>query len=457
MIQTTTLPNKIAPSNIAHEQAVLGALLIDPEAIYSIPSLVKARDFYLEKHQWIFDAIMECHKKGVPTDDMLTVVSELEKRGKLNDIGGNAYITSLINSTPSALHADAYAREVSDLAGKRRLIMAAGDIAGFAYDGESNYTHAHAQALAKILDVAPEHDADCQNSDTAMGDAIVNFNARISEPVDFLGIPTRLIDFDKKLLGFQNGLYVIEGKSSHGKTAFALACAEGMAQGGYHVLYVTLEMDVRQITQRRIAYACGISTDELTLGQITWGEKKPRNFNPFEIENVNKATEKLSERAFDVSHLVGATSTEIIALITERKARYGVDVAIVDYVQLCQDEVEGGQDVKRFGAASKNLKHCADRLGIPLLLLSQVSRKVDGRDIKVPGLGDARGSGEIDENADGLMAVYNPDVDNRKVPNYKKVNTVGVFIDKDRLGGAAGKACELTQIERTGALVNKAN
>lgn len=441
---------KAIPSDAATEQAVLGSLLIDPATLAQITSLLHPRDFYVERNRWIYEAMRAIVGRGEPID-FITVCQELERADKLNPIGGSAYLTSLVNATPTAVNIETYARKVADLAGKRRIIGAAGEIAGYAYDG-LDYPTAYAQAQASLLAIAPDAAGKCVDSDEAMGEAILRFRLRQDDPTDYIGITTGLIDFDEKMRGFQVGLHLLQGQTSHGKTAFALAVAEGVAKKNNRTLFVTMEMSEKQITDRRIAYTCGISTDEILTGKINENGKR-RAFNRLEVERVEKAAQELSTRPLEIAAMFGATSAEITALITERKARRGLDFVVVDYVQLCRDEAEN--DVKRLGLASKNLKDAADRLQIPILLLSQVNRSVNARENKIAGVGDSRGSGETDENADSVITVYNPDAANRKSIGYKKTNTIAVYIDKDRLGGAAGKACELTLVDRTGAIVNK--
>lgn len=444
---------RLVPSDIESEQATLGGLLMDEGAILRVLSIVKPCDFYLEKHGWIFDAIRNVNEHG-ESIDFLTVVSELERVHKLDTVGGAAYITALICSVPTSIHVETYARKVADLAGKRRIISAAGLIAEYAYDG-LDYSAAYARSQEALLDVAPNAGAHYTSGADSIADSILRFRLRQNEPCDFVGITTGLIDFDDKMRGFQAGLHVIQGQTSHGKTAFALAIGEGVSSNDFkRVLFCSMEMGEKQIADRRLAYACGISTDELLTAKIKENNSK-RLFNAQETKRVEDAGFKLSNHHFDVVEMCGSTSSEIVALITERKARYGLDLAVVDYVQLCADDVDGG-DVKRLGQASKNLKLCADKLHLPIILISQVNRKVNDREIKIAGVGDSRGSGEVDENADSLITIYSADAANRKTIGYKRTNEIDVFIDKDRLGGAAGRACKLGMIERTGAIVNRA-
>ena len=222
-IQTTAAPNKMVPSNIEAEQAVLGALLIDPDAIVKVVPILHVEDFYLEKHAWIFEAIFALHERREPID-FLTVVAELERRSRINDVGGAAYITALINAVPTAIHIEHYARLVERLSTQRRLISAAGNIAEIAYASTEEIDAMIDHAEETIFSVAQRRmSRDLISMRIAVDQFMDNLDYVQRHQGELLGVPTGFIDLDKLLGGFQpSDLIIVAGRPGSGKTSFAL-------------------------------------------------------------------------------------------------------------------------------------------------------------------------------------------------------------------------------------------
>ncbi|HEX7592883.1 MAG TPA: DnaB-like helicase N-terminal domain-containing protein, partial [Anaerolineae bacterium] len=221
-IRTTDAPEKSMPNNQEAEQAVLGALLIDPDAIIKAAPIARAEDFYLEKHSWIYGAIMALHERREPVD-FLTVVSELERQGKLNDVGGAAYITALINAVPTAVHVEHYAQIVERMSTLRRLIRASTDIAGLAYDGAEEIDEVIDRAEQAIFAVAERR---MSRDMVPIRVAVDRFHDHLDyvqkHQGEILGVPTGFIDLDRLLGGFQpSDLIIIAGRPGSGKTSFA--------------------------------------------------------------------------------------------------------------------------------------------------------------------------------------------------------------------------------------------
>ncbi len=442
------------PSNIEAEQEVLGAILIDPQSIHRIASMLHARDFYLEKHGWIYDALLVLSDSTI---DLLTVVSELEKRGKLKDIGGTAYLTALINTSVTAWHIEEHARLVRDCAVRRDIINAACDIAGIAYEpGDLDDVRARAQTL--VLNATRQTETSAVTSEQTTADLILEFRLRADEPREFVGLRCGLLDWERRFGGFQTGLYVLAGQTSHGKTAVAVALADGLAENNglndKRGLFVTLEMTAKQIGYRRLSRYCSIGAEELQTGYVREGSTR-RGFTSAERQKVEEAGLKLAAMQISYREEHGVTASQIRAMLTEEKMRHGLDFAVIDYLHLLQFNVGSDNRAAAIGEATAILKEAADCLDIPIILLSQVSRLVSNRDNHLLTLSDMRDSGRIEENADVLICVTNEDCHHLTETNYTPKNIVDVYGLKDRLLGiVSGKAIQLAWNARTGAVWN---
>lgn len=397
-IQTTTLPNKMVPSNLEAEQAVLGALLIDPEAIIKVVPIIRAEDFYLEKHAWIYEAIYALHERREPID-FLTVVAELERNEKLNEVGGAAYITALINAVPTAIHVETYAHLVERLSTQRRLIAAAGDIAGIAYDASEDIdaTIDHAEEI--IFSVAQRR---MTRDMIPMRIAVDQFMDRLDyvqrHQGELLGVPTGFTDLDKLLGGFQpSDLIIVAGRPGSGKTSFALSIAEHAASVSHKkIALFSLEMSAEQLVQRLVASMGNLDSQSLRLGKISDADY-PR---------LIKATGELSEMSIFIDDSAAITPIEIRAKARRLQSEYGLDMIVIDYLQLMTIRGRIENRVQEISQISRQLKELARELHLPVVALSQLSRAVEARDDHRPQLADLRESGSIEQDADVVIFIF---------------------------------------------------
>lgn len=397
-LQTSAVPNKTVPSNIEAEQAVLGALLLDPDAIIKAVPLIRPEDFYLEKHAWIYEAIFALHERREPID-FLTVVTELETRGKINDVGGAAYITALINAVPSAIHVETYAHLVERLSTQRRLISAAGDIAGIAYDSSEDIdgTIDHAEEIIFAVaqrrmtrDVIPIRVAVDQFMDRL--DYVQRHQGEI------LGVPTGFTDLDKLLGGLQpSDLIIVAGRPGSGKTSFALSMVQtAAAKYKKHVALFSLEMSAEQLVQRLVASMGDIDSQNLRLGKI----------EDEDYTRLVKATGELSEMEIYIDDSASITPIEIRAKSRRLQSEHGLHMIVIDYLQLMTVRGRIENRVQEIAQISRQLKELARELRVPVVALSQLSRAVEARDDHRPQLADLRESGAIEQDADVVMFIF---------------------------------------------------
>ncbi len=397
-IRTTDAPEKSMPNNQEAEQAVLGALLIDPDAIIKAAPIARAEDFYLEKHNWIYSAIMALHERREPVD-FLTVVSELERQGKLNDVGGAAYITALINAVPTAVHVEHYAQIVERMSTLRRLIRASTDIAGLAYDGSEEIDEVIDRAEQAIFAVAERR---MSRDMVPIRVAVDRFHDQLDyvqkHQGEILGVPTGFIDLDRLLGGFQpSDLIIIAGRPGSGKTSFALSLMQyASVVRKKRVALFSLEMSAEQLVQRLVSGMAVIDSQNLRIGKIS-DEEWPK---------LAKATGILSEAQIFIDDSASITPIEIRAKARRLDSEYGLDLVIIDYLQLMTVRGRIENRVQEIAQISRMLKELARELDVPVVALSQLSRAVESRQDHRPQLADLRESGSIEQDADVVVFIY---------------------------------------------------
>jgi replicative DNA helicase len=416
------------PHNIEAEQAVLGSIMIEPDAIHKVMSTLKGEDFFVERHRWIWDAAIAITERHHPID-YVALVDELERHRQIDDIGGSSYITSLINTVPTAAHIETYAELVERTSVLRKLIAAAGEIAGLAYKNEGE--------LGEIIDKAEQ--AVFAVSQRKLQKDLVpirHYLNQVTQAVEymqehhgeFLGVPSHFSALDKMLGGLQPGdLVIIAGRPSIGKTGFALNIVQNAA---LHLPRKTsavfsLEMAGEQIAQRLIANMTGIDGQRLRLGQI----------NDDEHERMFEAIGRLSEAPIYIDDTAGATPNEIRSKSRRLYAEHGLDMVVIDYLQLMHTGARTENRVQEIATISRSLKALARELKIPVIALSQLSRAVESRPDKHPQLSDLRESGSIEQDADVVMFLYRDDAYDELT---EKKNIAEVNVAKHR-NGPTGK------------------
>ena len=416
-------PNKLVPHNIEAEEAVLGSLLIDPEALFRIAPFLSADDFYLQKNAWIYDAVLALHERREPLD-FVTVCDEMERREQLEDVGGAAYVTQLINAVPSAIHVESYGHIVEQAAIRRRLINAASRIAQLAYQEDKDIDHTVDQAEQVLFSVSQRR----ITRDLAPAQEIIRrYYERIEYLYDHqeeaLGVPTGFVDLDRLLGGLQRSdLILIAARPSVGKTSLAISIARHAASLGQHVAIFSLEMSSEQVIQRMVSAETGIDAQRLRLGDLQEDE----------WPLFAQATGRLADFPLFIDDTPSISVLQMRTKARRLHAEHGIDLILVDYLQLMTTgDIRNESRVQEVSYISRSLKGLARELEVPLVALSQLSRAVEQRSDKHPILADLRASGSLEQDADVVMFIYRDELYN---PDTDMQNIAEIIISKHRNG-----------------------
>ena len=388
MSETIEATVKTTPANVEAEQAVLGSLLIDPDAIVKVSTTLRDVDFYREPHQWIFRALLALHERREPAD-FVTLVDELERNEQLEEIGGPAYITQLINSTPTAIYVDHYARIVERTATLRRLIGAANQIAELAYDESNDVDEVVDRAEGIIFGVSESRiHRDLTPVARVLDEVVdqIDFLARNQNRL--MGVPTGFVLLDKMLGGFQKSdLIIVAGRPGMGKSSLGLSIAQNAARRyNARVAVFSLEMSSEQVVQRLLSIETAIDSHRLRMGQIDEEEW------PILVEAANT----LAGTNVFIDDTPSASVMEIRTKSRRLYAERGIDLIVVDYMQLMSGGGSGTRGENRqqeISFISRSLKGLARELNVPVIALSQLSRAVETRANNKPVLSDLRESG----------------------------------------------------------------
>ena len=373
------------PHSREAEEAVVGAVFINPEVYYDIAQFLTADDFYIHRHKWIWEAFNSLHEGRVPVD-LLTVADELERRGQLSEIGGPAYLTSLVNQVPSSLNAESYGRIVEGYSVRRKMINAANQIASIAYDEKSSVDDVMNEAEKAVFNVSERRlKHDLTPISTVLSDYYDRIDDLAKRPDDIVGVPTGFIDLDKLLTGLQpSDLLIIAGRPGQGKSGFLLSIAKNAGlTHKKHVAIFSLEMSNEQVVQRLIAQETGIDSQRLRTGRLEESEW-PLFTHAIEV--------------FGDTHIYLDDTPAITPLQLRTKCRrlhmeFGLDLVIVDYLQLMSGDTRNDNRVQEVSHISRSLKVLARELNVPVLAAAQLSRAVEQRSDKKPVLSDLRESG----------------------------------------------------------------
>ncbi len=393
----STVPDKLQPHNIEAEEAVLGSLLIDPDAIIQVSTFLKPNDFYVQRHGWVFEAVLNLHERRQPAD-LITLSDELARREQLNEIGGPAYLTSLINATPTSIHIEYYARIVERTAVLRRLIEAAGQIAQLAYQDTEDANEVVDRAEEIIFGISERRvDRDLRPIRQVLESYYDRIEYLQEHQGEIIGIPTGLTDLDKLLGGLQRSdMIVMAGRPGMGKTSLALSIAlQAARRWQKRVALFSLEMSDEQLVQRLVSAETGIDSQRLRLG----------NIKPDEWTTFYQAIRLLSETMVFIDDTPAISVLELRTKARRLHAEHGLDLIIVDYLQLMRGGTRNENRQQEISFISRSIKGLARELNVPILALSQLSRQVESRHDKRPMLSDLRESGCIT----GDTPIYLPD------------------------------------------------
>ncbi len=417
-------PDKDIPKSIEAEEALLGSLLIDPDVITHVANLVAPEDFYLARHGEIYGVIRELFDHGEPID-FVTVVEELDSRNKLDDVGGRTYIASLVNAVPTAINAYQYAQIVQEKSTLRQLISAAAEIARKAYDDSQEVREVVDEAEKLIFAIAERRlDQDLVAIQDVMPTVIEDIRALAERGEDVLGVPSGFTDLDKMLGGFQKSdLIILAARPGMGKTSFALNVALHAAKKHrMRVGIFSLEMSREQLVQRLLSQEAHINSHALRQGKIHGEEAWTR---------LMEAAAILQTCPIYIDDTAALTPFELRTKARRLYAEHGMDLLIVDYMQLMHSGKRSENRVQEISYISRTMKQLARELHVPLIALSQLSRQVENRANKRPVLSDLRESGSIEQDADVVLFIYR---EGSNEEESEKHNIAQIIVAKHRHG-----------------------
>jgi len=417
---------KLPPQHIEAEQSVLGGLMLDNKAIINIADIIRAEDFYSPAHSKIYEAILKLYEKHHPID-ILSVTTRLTEDGALADVGGTSYVAKLIDSVPSSFHVGHYAALVKEKKIRRDLVSLSAEINDRAFgDGETGTEDLLDEIEKKVFAVS-------QRSITQRFQLIKDGLKEAYERIEKLsqggselrGIPCGFPELDSILSGFQRSdLFILGARPSLGKTSLALDfLRHASVKHQKSVALFSLEMSRDQVHDRLISAESGIN-----LWRIRNGKLKDEDF-----ENIQHGLDRLANAKIFIDDTASPNILQMRSMARRLQAEHGLDMVIVDYLQLIQPRTTSDNMVHQITEISRGLKSLARELNVPIIALSQLSRTVEHRDYKVPRLADLRDSGSIEQDADVVAFIYRRDRDKQNATPEEQ-NIAEIIVAKHRNG-----------------------
>jgi len=392
--------DRLPPQSIEAEQSVLGSILIDRDALIEIADFLRPEDFYRQAHARIYTVMVDLSERREPID-IVTVSEALERGGDLEAVGGRSYLGTLSNQTPTAVHAQQYARIVERKAVLRNLIGAAGKIAGIGYEDPAEVQEAIDRAESELFAVSQRRlSAGFSQLKTLLHDAYDRLDYLHAHRGEISGVRTGFGDLDALTTGLQKSdLVILAARPSVGKTSFALNIAEHAATRDHKSVGIfSLEMSKEQLVLRLLSSVANIDSQRLRTGFL----------EELDFARIAPAMNTLSEAPIYIDDTPNITTMELRTKARRLQAETGLDLVIVDYLQLMQSSTttKDANRVQEVSEISRGLKALARELKVPVLALSQLSRQPEMRESKEPRLSDLRESGSIEQDADLVMFLW---------------------------------------------------
>ena len=411
------MQDRVPPQNIEAEQSVIGAMLIDKNAVSLVTEKLMPEDFYRQAHQVIYSAILTLHSKNEPID-MITLINELKKMNRLDDVGGVAYITLLANVVPTAANAKYHAQIVEEKSTLRQLVEGGTAIASLGYEGADDVPVIIDQAEKMILRISNRKGSkDFAEISEVLSDTINHIQAVLESRQSITGVATGFVDLDKLTAGLHPSDFIIlAARPSMGKTALALNIAQNVAIRGARegqpkkrVAFFSLEMSREQLVQRMLCSEADVDAQRLRAG----ADVRDKDTDNADLWNkLWVAADLLSNAQIFIDDTPGITIMEMRSKARRLQAEGGLDLVVIDYLQLMQGTTGRNNSDNRqqeVSEISRGLKALARELNVPVLALSQLSRSVEARQVKKPMLSDLRESGSLEQDADIVMFLYRDD------------------------------------------------
>jgi len=408
--ETSSSSIQTQPHNRQAEEAVLGSVLINPESYYDVGQILDADNFYIIRNRWIWEVFTYLHENRIPIDN-LTLTEELDSRGQLEEIGGQAYLMMLVNQTPSSLNAQAYARIVEETSVRRRMLTAANEMAKLAYQEDRELDSIIDSAEKSVFNLSERRiRRDMQPIHTVISQFYDRVSTQSASGEEIKGVPTELLDLDKVLGGLQKSdLLIVAGRPASGKTGFLITVAKNAAvKHKKHIAMFSLEMSNEQLVQRMIAQETRINSQNLRSGKIT----------DEQWELFTQAVDELSNTKIFLDDTPAMTPIQMRTKCRRLHLEQRIDLVLVDYIQLMSGDTRTDNRVQEVSYISRNLKTLARELNVPVLAAAQLSRAVEQRSDKTPMLSDLRESGSLEQDADIVMFIHRKEENkNENSPN----------------------------------------
>ena len=414
---------KVPPHDIEAEQAVIGSMLTDQEAVYAAIERLKPEDFYREDNKQIYTAILNIYNKAEPID-IITLKAELSSMGKLDAVGGLEYIVELPEKVPTTANVDRYIKIVEEKSLLRNLIRAANEILSSGYAQEDDVENIVDHAEKKIFDVMQKKS---QKGYTTIKDVLVESFTKLEELYNqkehITGVPTGFAELDKKTAGLHGSeLILIAARPAMGKSAFALNIGSYAAtRANVPVAIFSLEMSKEQVGNRILCSEALVDSNNVRTGEL----------NDEELGKLAETSGELSQAPIYIDDTPGISVMEISAKCRKLKLEKNIGLVIIDYLQLIQGSGKTSSREQEIAEISRSLKILAKEIEVPVIALSQLSRAVEARPDHRPMLSDLRESGSIEQDADIVMFLYRDDYYNE---DSEKKNIAEVIIAKQRAG-----------------------
>lgn len=410
---------RLAPHSVEAEEAVIGGVLTDPELFLSIAAYLKPEDFHINRLSLVWKAMVNLfeRKEGI---DILTVSEEIRAMGKSDqyDDKVRGYLVNLINRTPTSIHTEAYARVVERLAVRRRLLTAADEIKTLAYDEQLSIEQIVTSSQKRVMTVAT---ALTRSEDKAFYDGVLEvvekIEKRMENPTNVIGVPTGLVDYDALLMGLQRGLlYIIAGRPGMGKTALLLHILLAAAKLGARVALFSQEMTREQVIIRLLSMETGINSAKIRTG----------NLDQREYALFVEAYPRIAALPINVTDAKRTTPTTILTQSLAWQSESGLDLVLVDYLQLLSDGglFKADNETGRVSYFAEELKQISRDLDAPVVSAAQLNRSLESRADKRPMLSDLKQSGSIEQAADVVTFLYRDVVYNEETEFPNKAELI---------------------------------
>ena len=415
--------NRIPPHSVESEQSILGSIILDKDAIITVAEIINPGDFYKEAHKIIYESMLSLNSSNEPID-LITLIEELRKEGHLDNVGGISYLTSLSTIVPTTSNVRYYANIVKEKSVMRQLIKASNEIINLGYDASTDVQEILDKAEKNIFDISQEKSSDdIQPISLVLQDTFETLEKLCTDKSDVTGITTGFADLNKKINGLQRtDLILLAARPAMGKTAFSLNLVQNAAlKGDASVAVFSLEMSKEQLVQRMLSAQSNVELSKIKTG----------NLGASDWPRIIDALSVLSEANIFIDDTPGIKISEIRSKCRRLKIEKGLDLILIDYLQLMEGEGKNENRQQEIAKISRSLKILAKELDCPVVALSQLSRSPELRKDHRPILSDLRESGSIEQDADIVMFLYR---DEYYHDDSEKKNIGEVIIAKNRHG-----------------------